>query len=121
MFITRVKVICRLITVEPVIALFCIGYGLLPTADNALMYEKTCLSLYNDSVCASIHDPDAANMTDDVMNDVQRQTSRWQFYQGACESLPYLVTSLLFGSFGDVYGRKVSYNCTLIYVQCSVV
>ena len=101
----KIKAALRLVTVEPIALFYCIGFGLLPTADNSLMYEKTCLSLYNESVCGNLHN-EQYNYTD-AMNEVQQQTSRWQSWQGACESLPFLFTSLLFGSYGDVFGRKI--------------
>ena len=96
----------RLVTVEPVLFLYMLGFWLMYTAHQALVYQKICESVFsNDTkICENLKN--ASYITEE--NVVQEAASQWGKYFAITISLPAVISSLFIGSWGDRVSRKLA-------------
>ncbi|XP_070578160.1 proton-coupled folate transporter-like [Ptychodera flava] len=91
----------RLVTVEPVMFLNMLGSFLQYTSVQHLIYEKTCMQLYNSSIC------DNLTHHKEEEEQVQTGTSHWLIYLNLVQTVPSILTALFLGSWSDRIGRKI--------------
>jgi PCFT/HCP family folate transporter-like MFS transporter 1/3 len=105
----------RQITVEPVLFVFMLCTFLKLPVSQQLIFRKTCLELYNESFCANNFTRKACgHSSSEQENAVQKASSEWIFYNSVAYSVPSIVSSLLWGSWSDKFGRKVTIVVPLI-------
>ena len=107
--------IFRQITVEPVLFVFMFCTFLKLPVNQQLVFRKTCLQLYSESFCANnLTRKACGHDSSEQENAVQRSSSEWIFYNAVAYSVPSIVTSLLWGSWSDKFGRKVTIVLPLV-------
>ncbi|KAL8569115.1 hypothetical protein ACOMHN_055031 [Nucella lapillus] len=99
----------RCVTVEPVLFLFMFASSLTFSAFLAMTYDKSCLSLYNDTVCRewNANKTIARNHSADT-DRIQHEASAWIMRSNIAITIPATASLLLFlGSWGDRVGRRL--------------
>ena len=90
-------------TVEPAVLLFCLASGLAGPTSAALWYRKVCDARFDVTTCA--HLSNASFSAQELA--VQRDASRWLFYEKLCYSLPAVVLTVVYGSWSDRFSRRL--------------
>ena len=93
----------HLITVEPVLFLFAMCYGILVPTDKALIYRKVCIQQYNLEVCDNLVNETYRQQE----NFVQQESSRWNFYISVSSNIPSIIMTLFYGALSDKYERRM--------------
>ncbi|PSN50400.1 hypothetical protein C0J52_17048 [Blattella germanica] len=93
----------KIITVEPVLFLYMFAtfmhYGIF----QDLVYEKVCITSFNETICKNLHDPNNSKCLDIVQED----SSMWILGSTVALAIPSIVTANFLGSWGDTFGRKL--------------
>lgn len=92
-----------LITVEPVIFFYYMTYGLYSETDFALIYNKSCLSLYDDYTCGHLSNENFTYQE----NMVHTTASQWRWYLDICRDFPAMLVVAGHGFWSDRYGRRL--------------
>ena len=93
----------KLITVEPVLFLYMLGIYMQYGIFQDLVYEKVCITSFNETVCQNLHAPENSECLDVV----QRDSSMWILGSTIGLTIPSIVTANFLGSWGDNFGRKL--------------
>lgn len=93
----------RSITVEPILFLYIISVSIRTPVVQALIYEKSCLGIYDQDaiLCAN----DTATHQD---TSIQSQANVVFMLSSTCLNLPSFVTTIFLGSLSDRRNRKVA-------------
>lgn len=99
--------------IELLLLSFNLAQGIRTAVNFTSFYAKVCREIYWDSseICLSL------KQNKSVEYFVQQEMARWLMYIQLITFLPILATSMFFGSFCDMYGRKIP---TLISIGCTV-
>ncbi|XP_048259081.1 solute carrier family 46 member 3-like isoform X7 [Haliotis rufescens] len=98
----------NLITVEPVLFLYTLGFSLRNPTFQAFVYNKICIDSYNETFCTSLQNKTFQVDYKTEEDYVQSQTSYWILKKNVVELLPScLIVLFILGSFGDKVGRKL--------------
>ena len=101
--IQKLKNMLKQVSLEPIIFLQAIAWGLGPVIQQNLIIEKVCHDLgYSQDICDDIDSPD--NEEEDIA--VQTRVSELKMYISILESLPCSVVTLFIGPWSDKNGRK---------------
>ena len=101
--IQKLKKLVKQISLEPIIFLLSVSWGLGNVIQQNLIIEKVCHDLgYTQDICDDIEDP--KNEEEDIA--VQTRTSKINMYISILESLPCSVVTLFIGPWSDNNGRK---------------
>ena len=106
------KFLFQQITMEPVVFIFALSFGLYAIASTQLYVEKMCTVNMNLSrdVCDNIQNksyvpPPPLNRTE-LQNTLQEQTTRLKWKSKLIQAVPPLFYSLIAGPWCDIHGRK---------------
>ncbi|XP_076450271.1 uncharacterized protein LOC143286547 [Babylonia areolata] len=107
--LSRVVRMIRCVTVEPVFFLFMFASSLAFSAFMAMTYDKSCLTLYNQTMCEELYNSKAvARQNQELTDAVQHLASAWIMRGNIAVTLPATVMLLLcLGSWGDRVGRRL--------------
>lgn len=94
-----------LVTVEPVLFLESVAFGLKQNLITNLTVDKLC-SVYFGFDAETCRNLDAGNHTTE-QDQVQRLASKYNMYMLWAEYIPAVFASLLIGSLGDARGRRL--------------
>uniref|UniRef100_A0A2P2I180 Solute carrier family 46 member 3-like n=1 Tax=Hirondellea gigas TaxID=1518452 RepID=A0A2P2I180_9CRUS len=91
------------VTVEPVVFLYMLPtFMLLPVLQDQI-YTKICLSLYHESVCSNLDDPENS----EAMTAVASHSGHWIQASTIMLCLPSMISGQLLGTYSDARGRKM--------------
>ena len=100
----------QLITVEPLMFADAFSRGLASPTQSALWYSKVCLNHFDEDTCqfntGQNYTCDENSLSQNETF-VQQETSKWMFYGNLCYLIPSLFGSLMYGSWGDMFTRKL--------------
>uniref|UniRef100_T1JMB4 Major facilitator superfamily (MFS) profile domain-containing protein n=1 Tax=Strigamia maritima TaxID=126957 RepID=T1JMB4_STRMM len=99
---TRFFTFFRLITVEPVVFLFCMGMAINLITTESLIIRKYCLNQmgYPDEICSNL----TYNKT--LEEQAQNMATNFILYKTLLENLPSIGLTLFIGAWSDKNGRK---------------
>lgn len=122
----RVRLYCRNITVEPVLVFFMFASYLTFSAFMSLTYDKSCLALYNQTLCDALRNEDFAKNHTALQDAVETESSYWILINEIAMNVPATLSLLLWmGSCGDRVGRRlplvVPCAGAVIYSICNLV
>ena len=101
--IQKLKNMLKQVSLEPIIFLQAIAWGLVPVIQQNLIIGKVCHDLgYSEDVCNDIDSPD--NEQEETA--VQTRASQINMYISILESVPCSVVTLFIGPWSDNNGRK---------------
>ena len=98
----RIIVIWKNITIEPVILLWALNYGVFHLTSQTLYIDKICkVNLnYTSEICDNIQQHKNEQIK------VQEYSSTLKMYNDILQSIPEALYLLMAGSLSDTYGRK---------------
>ena len=98
----RLMMIWKNITVEPVVILYFLNYGIFMIVSQTLYIEKICRVNLNftDSICDNIQ-----NHNDEQIQ-VQKYSANLKMYNSVLQAIPGALFLIIAGPLSDVYGRK---------------
>mgnify|MGYP001185973083 FL=1 len=98
----RLMMIWKNITVEPVVILFMLNYGLFSIVSATLYIEKICrVNLnFSDIICDDIQNHENEQIQ------VQKYSADLKMYNSVLQAIPGALYLLIAGPLSDVYGRK---------------
>ena len=101
--IQKLKNTVKQVSLEPIIFLQAIAWGLVPVIQQNLIIGKVCHDLgYSEDICNDIDSPD--NEQEETA--VQTRASQINMYISILESVPCSVVTLFIGPWSDSNGRK---------------
>ena len=98
----RIIIIWKNITIEPVILLWALNYGVFHLTSQTLYIDKICkVNLnYTSEICDNIQQHKNEQIK------VQEYSSTLKMYNDILQSIPGALYLLMAGSLSDTYGRK---------------
>lgn len=100
----------KIVTVEPILALYSLARGIGGPANSALWYRKVCFNEYPEYICQDLHN----STYEDEESWVQKKTSEWKLYESLFHSVPCMIFAIIYGSWSDRFSRKIPLIIPLI-------
>ncbi|XP_046438910.1 proton-coupled folate transporter-like [Daphnia pulex] len=107
----KFKNVLAIVTVEPVLFLYMLATFMQYSVFQDLVYQKTCQSNFNSSVCQNLNNNSYA------LDVVQEQASHWILGSTAALTIPSIIVANYLGSYSDLYDRK----WPLLFPACGMV
>ncbi len=92
MILKWIKETLSIITVEPVLFIYMLATFMQYSVFQDLVYQKTCQSNFNESVCQNLNDNQGA------LDEVQKQASHWILGSTVSLTIPSIIVANYLGS-----------------------
>jgi len=93
--------VLSVITVEPVLFFYMLATFMQYAVFQDLVYEKTCLDNFNQTVCQNL------NNNTEALDIVQEQSSHWILSSTIALTVPSIIVANFLGALSDTYDRKL--------------
>ena len=98
-------------TVEPIMLVYMFASFLTYPTFQQLLYSSVCSTTPNCTQPSSINDThvqrSCGNESSPVEEEVRTKVSHWILYNNLATSIPAILSAIFYGSFSDVYGRRI--------------